>query len=601
MKFLLVGINSKYIHSNPAIYSLYAYSEKMYGDIIDLAEYTINQKTEEILADIYEKKPDAIGFSCYIWNWNVIRELLSDLTKVLPGTDIWLGGPQVSYIAKEVLDDFSNVKGVIIGEGEITFSEVVGVYMNQDNKDFTGVFGLCLRSGFTPPRETADFSTLPFMYHSTEPFNNRIIYYESSRGCPYRCSYCLSSIDKTLRIRDMELVKKELKFFLDNNVPQVKFVDRTFNCVHEHAMAVWQFLYENDNGITNFHFEISADIIKDEEIELLKKLRPGQVQLEIGVQTANEKTLDAINRKMNLERLRYVVSEIKNNHNIHQHLDLIAGLPYEDYESFGKSFDRVYEMRPDQLQLGFLKVLSGTLISSQIEEFGIAYTKQPPYEVLYTKWLSYDDVIRLKKIEEMVELYYNSNQFMNTLEFLVRAFSSPFAMFEALSDFFEINGYFVNSPSRVYRYEVLLNFASEYDFLNREIYKELLTFDLYLRENMKSRPGFCTDINADIHKDFRHNFYRNEEKERKYLPNLEQYNRRQLSGITHLEPFNYPVWDIERLTSYSNKVVKAENADVLADEDDGNDNKNENLSLHYVLFDYSIRNPLSHEAFTIKL
>ena len=446
MKFLLVAVNAKYIHSNPAVYSLYAYSEDKYAQMIDIVEYTINQRKEDILAGIYEKKPDAIGFSCYIWNWDLIGELLPDLAKVLPDTDIWLGGPQVSHNAAQVLEQYPRIKGIIVGEGEVTFREVMGKYERKDTQGFSDVAGLCLSSGYTKKREAEDFNRLPFIYHGTEAFRNRIMYYESSRGCPYRCSYCLSSIDKTLRLRDIDLVKKELGFFLENKVPQVKFVDRTFNCAHEHAMAVWQYLYEHDNGITNFHFEIAADLISDEELELLKKLRPGQIQLEIGVQSYNEKTLQAIRRHMDVEKLEYVVSTIKKNHNIHQHLDLIAGLPYEDYRSFGKSFDRVYALRPDQLQLGFLKVLSGAPISLQTEEFGISYTERPPYEVLYTRWLSYEDVIRLKKIEEMVEMYYNSMQYVNTLEYLVRAFASPFAMFEKLSLFYEEKGYYTNHP-----------------------------------------------------------------------------------------------------------------------------------------------------------
>ncbi|MCR5213780.1 MAG: B12-binding domain-containing radical SAM protein [Eubacterium sp.] len=581
MKFLLVAVNAKYIHSNPAIYSLYAYAEAKYGHMIEIAEYTINQRTEDILAMIYERKPDAIGFSTYIWNWNVISEILSNLSKVLPDTDIWLGGPQVSYNADQVLAQFPNVKGIMVGEGEVTFSEILEKYEKGNVNDFASVDGLCLRTGYTKPRGMTDLSGLPFLYHNMEPFTNRIIYYESSRGCPYRCSYCLSSIDKTVRLRDMDLVKKELDFFLKNKVNQVKFVDRTFNCAHDHAMEIWKYLYEHDNGITNFHFEISADIIKDEELEMLNKLRPGQVQLEIGVQSVNARTLEAINRKMDLERLEYVVAKIRESHNIHQHLDLIAGLPYEDYDSFGRSFDRVYGMRPDQLQLGFLKVLSGAPISSQTEKYGIVYTKQPPYEVLYTNWLSYSDVIRLKKIEEMVEMYYNSNQFINTLNYLVKAFKSPFAMFESLADYFEEQGCFINSPSRAYRYVVLLDFANKYDEGKEEIYKELLTYDLYLRENMKSRPDFCKTITDEKHKKYRLSFYREEEKTRHFLPELSQYDGRQLSGMTHLEPFKYPVWDMEKMLH--NKEIP----------------ESVNDQEYYILFDYSRKNPLTKEAFTI--
>lgn len=586
MKFLLVAVNAKYIHSNPAIYSLYAYSAKRHADMMEIAEYTINQRKEELLARIYERHPDAVGFSCYIWNWNLIQELLYDLSKVLPKTDIWLGGPEVSFRAPEVLRQFPNLTGIMVGEGEVTFSELLEQYRAEGTPDFTKVAGLCLAGGYTQPREITALSRLPFLYRDTEPFNNRIIYYESSRGCPYRCSYCLSAIDKTVRLRDMEMVQRELDFFLQAKVRQVKFVDRTFNCVHEHAMAIWQYLYEHDNGVTNFHFEIAADILREDEIQLLQRLRPGQVQLEIGVQSFNEETLLAINRRMDADRLTHVVAEIRKGRNIHQHLDLIAGLPYEDYESFGRSFDRVYAMRPDQLQLGFLKVLSGAPIAKEAEQYGIAYTKDPPYEVLCTKWLSYADLIRLKKIEEMVELYYNSNQFENTLICMEKAFASPFRMFEALAEFYEKRGYLTNSPARAYRYQVLLDFAEEHDPKKAGLYRELLTYDLYLRENMKSRPEFCRSLSEEAYKKYRHDFYREEEKARRYLPELSQYDGRQLSGITHLEPFTYPVWDPEFARSFR--------------ENPGTD-PGSGEHIYYVLFDYTQRDPLTREARTVTL
>lgn len=580
MKFLLTAINAKYIHSNPAVYSLYAYSKDRFSDSIEIAEFTINQRTEDILAQIYERKPDAIGFSCYIWNWNTVCALLNDLPKILPDTDIWLGGPQVSYDAPRILEQFPDIKGIMIGEGEVTFLELLERYERHDTEDLSGVAGLYLKSGYTAARNITDLNSLPFIYSDTEAFADRIIYYESSRGCPYRCSYCLSSVDKTLRLRDIELVKKDLDFFLQNNVKQVKFVDRTFNCVHEHAIAIWQYLYEHDNGITNFHFEISADIINEEELALLGKLRPGQVQLEIGVQSVNEKTLAAINRKMDLEHLENVVSSIRKRRNIHQHLDLIAGLPHEDYQSFGNSFDRVYAMKPDQLQLGFLKVLSGTPISLQTEEYGIYHTDRPPYEVLHTKWLSYEDVIRLKRIEEMVEKFYNSAQFSHALPLLETAFPSPFAMYEALAGFYEEKGYHFNNPSRAAYYEILLEFAGKYDSQNIGAYTELLTYDLYLRENMKSRPGFCRPLTDGSYKQFRHEFYREEEKSRRLLPDLKDYDARQLLGMTHLEPFSYPVWDPDELIRRKDigKTIEKDVKDT------------------YILFDYSTRDPLTKEA-----
>lgn len=582
MKFLLVAINAKYIHSNPAIYSLRAYAGKELEEYVELAEYTINQQIQDILADIYQKKPRVLGFSCYIWNWKFIQELLMEIPKVLPETEIWLGGPEVTFDAENILQDYPQLSGVIVGEGEKTFKELLQCYVNEKNTDYkkkiAEVAGLCLPSGYTKPRELTDLTEVPFLYQNLVPFENKIIYYESSRGCPYRCSYCLSSIDKKVRLRNLDVVKKELQFFLDHQVKQVKFVDRTFNCDHHHAMEIWKYILEHDNGVTNFHFEISADILREEEIELLNQFRPGLAQLEIGVQSTNEQTIKAINRVMNVERLEQIVAAIRKGNNIHQHLDLIAGLPYEDYESFRKSFNRVYAMKPDQLQLGFLKVLKGSEMEQRAEEFGICYGEFPPYEVLYTKWLSYDDVLFLKKIEEMVEMYYNSNQYSHVLPFLERVFESPFAMFEQLAKYYEQQGYFLKSPARAYRYQVLLQFALEFDQENEEIYKELLTYDLYLRENVKSRPDFCKDLTTQAYRNIASTFYQQEEEQRSYLPDYQEYHWKQLWKMTHLELFNYPVWSPEEII-----------------EDDALE---EPVA---ILFDYQSRNPLNYEARTVIL
>ncbi|MBR3823836.1 MAG: B12-binding domain-containing radical SAM protein [Lachnospiraceae bacterium] len=578
MKFLLVALNAKYIHSNPALYSLRAYVGEELQEHVEIAEYTINHAFTDVLADIYQRKPDVIGLSCYIWNIEQMLELVTELGKLMPQVPIWLGGPEVTYDAPGLLEKYPQLAGIMIGEGEATFRELLGYYVNRENCEegrFAAIPGLCLPGGFTTPRELTDISTLPFLYEDMEPFQNRIIYYESSRGCPFRCSYCLSSIDKKVRLRDMSVVKKELQFFLDKKVKQVKFVDRTFNCNHEHAASVWKYLLDNDNGVTNFHFEIAADLLNEEELKLLGQMRPGLVQLEIGVQSTNPKTLEAIHRVMDVEKLATVVARINAGKNVHQHLDLIAGLPYEDYESFGRSFNRVYAMEPEQLQLGFLKVLKGSEMCERAAEYGIYYTDKAPYEVLFTKWLSFDDVLRLKKIEEMVELYYNSNQFVHTLQFLEQAFETPFALYEALADFYEKRGYFVNSPARSYRYQMLLEFACEYDGQYRCVYRELLTYDMYLRENLKSRPDFAKDLGA--HKEVFRAFYKQEEEKREYLPAYEAYDSKQLSRMTHLEPFAYPVWErMDRnVTSVSCKKE------------------------YFVLYDYQERSPLTGEARTV--
>lgn len=563
VKFLLAAINAKFIHSNPAIYSLWAYAGEELQQYIELAEYTINQPVPEILADLYRRDPDVIGFSCYIWNWRCVQELLRELPKLLPDTSVWLGGPEVSYYPENIVAEYPFVKGIMVGEGETVFRKLMEYYTYQGTEPLylKDVPGLYLRSGYTRPQKPAELSAIPFLYQDLTPFSNRILYYETSRGCPYRCSYCLSSIDKTVRFRDIGIVKQELQYFLDHRVKQVKFIDRTFNCSHEHGTEIWKYLYEHDNGVTNFHFEISADILREDEIALLNKLRPGLAQLEIGVQSTNPETLRAICRNTDIEKLEANVAAIRRGNNIHQHLDLIAGLPYEGYESFGHSFDRVYRMKPEQLQLGFLKVLKGSPMYEKAEEYGIVYTDKPPYEVLYTKWLSYEDVLRLKGIEEMVELYYNSSQFTHTLPLLETVFSSPFAMFEALADFYREKGYFINSPSRGYRYHVILEFACKYDGDREYVYRELLTYDMYLRENLKSRPDFAKDLVP--YKERIRSFFRESGRQR---------------NLTHLEPFAYPVWDLE--------AVKA-----------GERNERE----VFVLFDYARRSPLTYEADTERL
>lgn len=569
MKYLLVAVNAKYIHSNPAVYSLRAYAGEKYGEHIELAEYTINQRTEDILADIYQRKPDAIGFSCYIWNIRMIRELLAELPKVLEHTELWLGGPEVSYDAPGMLIQFPHLKGIIVGEGEATFRELMAYYVEGD-RSLSEIAGLYLPEGFSPMRPLLSMDELPFLYGDLEQFQNRIIYYESARGCPYSCSYCLSSIDKRVRLRSVELVQKELQFFLDQKVPQVKFVDRTFNCVHEHAMAIWKYISEHDNGVTNFHFEISADILRPEEIALLNQMRPGLVQLEIGVQSTNPDTISAIDRVMNVERLEQIVASIRRGKNIHQHLDLIAGLPGEDYNSFRNSFDRVYGMKPDQLQLGFLKVLKGSPMEERAGDYELVYTSQPPYEVLKTKWLSYEEVLRLKQVEEMVELYYNSNQFRYTLAVLEKDFPEPFAMFEQMAAYYREKGYFLNSPARAYRYQVLYDFALSVSPGRKELYRELLVFDLYLREKVKSRPEFAGEIGED-EKEYQRAFYLREEREHRYLKGYEEYDHRQLAKMTHLEHFTYPVWDPEA----AGKGVRTSGS---------------------VLFDYRNRDALTYDA-----
>ena len=543
MKILLVACNAKYIHSNLAVYDLQAYASD-YADHIVLKEYTINQQKDDIMRDIYLEHPDVVCVSCYIWNLSFVKELMADLIKILPGADFWAGGPEVSYDAEKFLTENSEFKGVMVGEGEETFKELAGYYVEKNPQNLKDMTGICYRDGdqiiHNGWRQIMDLSSIPFIYKDLSEFKNRIIYYESSRGCPFSCSYCLSSIDNKLRFRDTETVKKELQFFIDNKVPQVKFVDRTFNCKHDHAMAIWKYINEHDNGVTNFHFEISADLLREEELQEMSTMRPGLIQLEIGVQSTNSDTIKAIHRTMDFEKLKGIVDRIHSFGNIHQHLDLIAGLPYEDYDSFRHSFNDVYALKPQQLQLGFLKVLKGSHMMEMCREYGIVYKTQEPYEVLSTKWLDYDHVLKLKTVENMVEVYYNSGQFKKTLEYAERFFEDAFSIYERLGQFYVEKGYGDVSHSRMRRYEILLEFLETIPGISREEAADRMVMDLYLRENLKSRPGFASDQKA----------------------------------------YEKPVWDFRK----KENVAKNAHVEVFGDK-------------KAVLFDYNHRDPLTNNAY----
>ena len=542
MKILLAACNAKYIHSNLAVYDLQAYASE-YADHIVLKEYTINQLKDDIMRDIYLEHPDIVCVSCYIWNLSFVKELMADLTKILPDVDFWAGGPEVSYDAEKFLTENQEFKGVMVGEGEETFKELAGYYVEKNPQNLKNMTGICYRDGdqiiHNGWRQIMDLSRIPFIYKDLSDFKNRIIYYESSRGCPFSCSYCLSSIDKKLRFRDTEMVKRELQFFIDNKVPQVKFVDRTFNCKHDHAMAIWKYINEHDNGVTNFHFEISADLLREEELQEMSTMRPGLIQLEIGVQSTNPDTIKAIHRTMDFEKLKGIVDRIHSFGNIHQHLDLIAGLPYEDYDSFRHSFNDVYALKPQQLQLGFLKVLKGSHMMEMCQEYGIVYKTREPYEVLSTKWLDYDHVLKLKTVENMVEVYYNSGQFQNTLEYLEGFFPDAFSIYERLGNFYMEKGYGDISHTRMRRYEILLEFLENVPEISMDQVKDQMIYDLYLRENLKSRPGFARDQ----------------------------------------KPFERQIWDFRK----REKVAKNAHVEVFADG-------------KVLLFDYADRDPLTNNA-----
>ena len=560
MKVLLVAVNAKYIHSNLAVYDLKAYTENIPVEV-ELAEYTINQQQEEILRDIYEHKADVVAFSCYIWNITYVKALAEELHKIAPQVQIWFGGPEASYDAKQLLRELSYVELVIVGEGEETFAQLLQKHL-LDGERLENIVGICYRENTgeicdNGIREYLTMDKIPFVYHDLDRFAHKILYYETSRGCPFRCSYCLSSIDKKVRFRSLSLVTRELQFFLDRKVPHVKFVDRTFNCKKSHSMAIWQYLLEHDNGITNFHFEISSDLLDDDELALMKQMRPGLIQLEIGVQATNLMVVKEIRRTMDLDKVARRVAQVNTFGNIHQHLDLIAGLPYEDIESFHRSFNDVYKMEPEQLQLGFLKVLKGSYMEEMKQKYGLLSQSKPPYEVLRTNWLSYEEVIRLKGVEEMVEVYYNSGQFEITMKVMEPLFESAFAMFQEFGAFYEEKGYFGMSHSRIRRAEILLEFMREQKSEDAvlQMLEESLTFDLYYRENCKSRP-FWAPSPAEF-----------KEQTRYYCKN----------GVkSHVEPFHY------RFPEKSKKAL--------------NEIPTRLKQPVYMLFDYENRDPLDHQA-----
>lgn len=653
MRFLLCGINAKYIHSNLAIFSLKAYADrkKIPGAEIILKEYTINNYVEDILQDLYEEKADVVIFSCYIWNISFVRELAAELKKVSPDVKIWAGGPEVSYAANKFLMENPAFDLIMQGEGEEVFSELIRLtveekcrikdvykqsesekvlsgivekrysiegkqavkeekdiedkhFAGEDNVyptnyidmsklqklqgiavwDFSGEAALgnaesnienktkIINTGFAT---LMDMDTIPFVYEDFHLFEHKILYYETSRGCPFCCSYCLSSVDKTVRFRSLPIVKKELDAFLEAKVPQVKFVDRTFNCNRQRAIDIWSYLVEHDNGITNFHFEISSDLLGEEELELFAKMRPGLIQLEIGVQSTNGETVDAIHRHMDLDKLFHYVDSVHELGNIHQHLDLIAGLPYENYERFGCSFDDLYAHEPDQLQLGFLKVLKGTMMEEEVKKYSILYRNQPPYEVLGTKWLSYDEIILLKGVEELVELYYNSGQYTLTLKYAVPFFESPFRFYEMFSAWYRGKGYHKLNHNRLEKYNILREFLREHIDENEwDTLDEIMLYDMYLRENVKGRPAWAKDT-AQYKKEWKA-LYR--EQGEKLFPEDVQagiYDSKRAANQSHIEVFEINIKKFEQSGQVEKKQV-------------------------FCLFDYSRRNPLNRAARTVE-
>ena len=599
MKVVLAALNAKYVHSNLAVYDLAAYAKahdpsKLADIDLEVKEYTINQNLDSIMKALYLEKPCVVAFSCYIWNISEILTIAKELKKVLPKVRIWLGGPEVSYNSREVLVQNPCIEGIMQGEGEATFLALLTAWRTfytaetqveeELGKDYRNISGIvyAMPEGEiqeNPVRELIALDELPFIYQDMSVFQNKILYYETSRGCPFSCSYCLSSIEKKVRFRSLHLVKQELQFFFDHQVAQVKFIDRTFNCHKEHALAIWTYLLEHDNGITNFHFEVAADLIGEEELRLFKRMRPGLIQLEIGLQSTNAKTIQEIHRTMNIEKVKQVLLTIREFGNIHQHLDLIAGLPYEDFATFVQSFNDAYAMKPNQLQLGFLKVLKGSYMEEQVKNYGIQFQETQPYEVLSTNWITYDEILVLKNVEEMVEVYHNSDQFEHVLPYVISFFDTPFSFYQRLGEYYEKRDLFGIGVKREARYTVLRDFV-ETELKDEKnfsviVFEQLLTYDYYLREKAKTRPEWAKK--EAIEKSIYQNFFKNAGNEELSFRE-EQYDSKVAARKMHIEPLQ------KETLEWIEEILVQTKKDVL-----------------YCVFDYEHRNPLTKDAKVIAI
>lgn len=549
MNILLVALNAKFIHSSLALLCLKKYAQSI-EDNISISEYTINHSLDFILSDIYEKNPQMICFSCYIWNISIILELIKNCKKIMPQTLIILGGPEVSYESEKLIDKNKAIDIIIRGEGEKTFFELAqsiiynklhleninGITYKKDNQIF-----------LNPDRQPIELDELPFVYENLSDFEHKIIYYETQRGCPYQCQYCLSSVEKGVRFLSEKRVKQDLQFFLDNYVKQVKFVDRTFNCNKKHAMMIWEYIIEHDNGKTNFHMEITADIMDEEMLNLLKRARAGLFQFEIGVQSTNNETMKAIKRMVDFERLSAVVKKIKKMGNIHQHLDLIAGLPFEGYTSFRTSFNDVYALEPEQFQLGFLKLLKGSGLRKDAEKYGIVYREKATYEVLFTRELSFEHVLRLKLVEEMIEKYYNSAKTLYTLRYCVLKFPTPFDFYQALGDYWKEKEYHKVQHNKMELYTIFYEFSKTSPLLKTysSIIKGLLKLDMFLFEPVKTLPDWLEE-EKEIWKERKRHFYNNEDNRNLYFSNLEQYTLKQISRMSSIQIFDFDIYALSQ-------------------------------------------------------
>lgn len=540
MKILLAAVNAKFIHTNPAIRYLQKYTERELQIPIERVEFTINQQADDILREIYRQSPDILGVSCYLWNYELLRRLVPEIKELLPHCTILLGGPEVSFDAKDALEQ-TGCDVILTGEGEVSFCEFVRRKLSGE--DFRTIPGLVSRieNGIlqNPPGPPLHMDALPFLYEGENLPAHQIVYYETSRGCPFSCQYCLSGGEKGVRFRSLERVLAEMDYFLAQKPPQVKLVDRTFNCDKKYAMAIWRHLAERDNGVTNFHFELAAELLDDEMIAFLNSVRPGLFQFEIGVQSTNPETLSAIQRITAPHRLTPVIKGLQRGKNIHLHLDLIAGLPFEGYERFGESFNYVYALNPDQFQLVFLKLLKGSGLRRDRDKYDIHFTHYAPYEVTSTPWISYGELLRLKMAAEMVEIFYNSRRFEAEIDYLLRFFPSPFRFYEALGDFYEEMGYHRLAHSKTDYYTILRAFIRSLNMEDIAHFEWLARFDLCRMEKPKKFPEWMGRGYKEQYRNAIYHFLDQPDHIRSLLPEYQGLDTREIIRSVHIEVFPF--------------------------------------------------------------
>ena len=570
MKILLTTLNSKFIHTNLAIRYLKSYTKDLVD--ADIREYTINNDLDYILKDIYKNDYDVILFSTYIWNVYDIVKICENLKKVKPNLIIGLGGPEVSYDSEESMKKYQFVDYILRDEGEMVMRDLVKHFRGEMSiEDVDGITyrqdGKIIRNKTRELLKDLDLIPSPYENLDVKEYENRIVYYETSRGCPFNCQYCLSSAIKGLRYFSIDRVKRDLKNLIDARVSQIKFIDRTFNANKKFAKEIMEFLMENDNGYTTYHFEVTAHLLDDDMLEFLKDCKEGLFQFEIGVQTTNQEALDAVGRRDDFEKLSYVVKTIESYQNIHQHLDLIAGLPYEGYDSFEKSFNDVFGLQIEQLQLGFLKMIKGTGMRARAEEFEYEYKDYAPYEVLSNKFISYDEILKLKDIEDILERYYNSNNFSLSVKYIIENYysESAFKFFEEFATYFDEMGYFHLAQGKNQLYSILLDFYKEKIGENYDLFMEILKYDYVSLGKISSVPNIFAKVEVDNLKPRVHEFLHDRENLEKYLPKHVDTPTKYILKYVHFEPFKY---DILKLKEDIHADIKEQESIILFVYDD---------------------------------